>query len=299
MTVAAIDSAGPWAWVPRPTVWALVVGLCVLYWYAITQIGPRASRAGEIVVTRAQLAWFAASMLVLWLASDWPLHDLGENFLYSAHMVQHLLLSLVLPPMAWLATPTWLARMVLGSGVGYRIVKRLARPLVAALIFNVGVVLQHWPVIVNTSVANGTFHYGVHLLVVLSSLLMWLPIVGPLPELRPSLAIQMAYLFGQSIIPTVPTGFLVFAEGVIYRAYDTPFRLWGITSTNDQQLAGAFMKVVGGMYLWVIIGVLFVRFATKHADDDRASGATLDRRAPTGTMDSSSVDQAPSLDAKR
>lgn len=296
--IARIASEDPWTWVPRPTVWMLVLGLSVLYWYALTRIGPRASGPGEVIATRAQVAWFVGSMVVLWLASDWPLHDLGENFLYSAHMVQHLLLSLVLPPMAWLATPTWLARMVLGSGVAYRVVRRLARPLVAAVIFNAVVVLQHWPAVVNTSVANGPFHYGVHLLVVVTSMLMWMPIAGPLPELRPSLAIQMVYLFGQSIIPTVPTGFLVFAENTIYRSYDTPFRLWGISSTNDQQLAGAFMKVLGGMYLWVIIGVLFVRFATKYVGDDRASGAKLDRRAPAPTANPPAVDPpVPTIDS--
>ena len=277
-------AAGPWTWVPRPTIWIMVAGVTALYWYALARIGPRASKPGEVIATKGQVAWFAGSMVVLWLSSDWPLHDLGENYLYSAHMVQHLLLSLVFPPMAWLATPTWLARMIVGSGVGYRIVRRLSRPLVAALIFNAVVVLQHWPVVVNTSVANGAFHYGVHLAVVLTSLLMWMPVAGPLPELRPSLAVQMAYLFGQSIIPTVPTGFLVFAESTVYRAYDIPFRLWGISATNDQQLAGAFMKVLGGTYLWVIIGVLFVRFATRHADDDHASGAVLDRRAPTSDV---------------
>lgn len=280
-TLGPLAQQGPWTWVPRPTVWFLIVGLAVLYWYAVTRIGPRANVVGETIVSRAQVGWFAAAMVVLWLASDWPLHDIGENYLYSAHMAQHLLLSLVFPPMAWLATPTWLARMLIGSGLAYRTLRRLARPLVAALIFNAVVVLQHWPVVVNTSVANGTFHYGVHLVVVLTSLLMWLPIAGPLPELRPSLAVQMIYLFGQSIIPTVPTGFLVFAESTVYRAYDVPFRLWGLSTTYDQQLAGALMKVVGGMYLWTVIAVLFVRFATRHVHDDRASGATLDRRAPS------------------
>lgn len=279
-----VAASGPWSWVPRPTIWTMVVGVSFLYWYALARIGPGASKPGEVIATKAQIAWFVGAMVVLWLASDWPLHDIGERYLYSAHMVQHLLLSLVFPPMAWLATPTWLARMIVGSGTGYGIVRRLCRPLVAALIFNAVVVLQHWPVIVNTSVANGAFHYGVHFAVVVSSLLMWVPVAGPFPELRPSLAVQMAYLFGQSIIPTVPTGFLVFAENTIYRAYDTPFRLWGISPTNDQQLAGAFMKVVGGMYLWVIIGVLFVRFATRFAGDDHASGAVLDRRAPSRSV---------------
>lgn len=261
--------------------WLLVLGLSALYWYAITRIGPTSARPGEVVSTRSQRVSFVAAMGVLWLASDWPIHDIGERYLYSAHMLQHLMLSLVLPPLAWMATPTWLARLVVGSGRGYGIVRRLARPLAATLLFNAVVVLQHWPFVVNTSVDNATFHYGVHAVVVITSLVMWLPVAGPFPELRPSLAVQMIYLFGQSILPTVPTGFLVFAENVVYRSYDTPVRLWGISATDDQQLAGALMKLAGGTYLWVIIGVLFVRFATRHVADDRASGVELDRRAPS------------------
>lgn len=278
--VALLAQQGPWDWVPRPTIWLLIAGLSGLYAYAMRRIGPAAAAPGESVVSRTQLGCFIGAMAVLWVASDWPLHDLGENYLYSAHMVQHLLLSLVFPPLAWLATPTWLARMVVGSGRAYGLVRRLGRPLVATIVFNAIVLLQHWPVVVNTSVQSGAFHYGVHVVVVLSAMIMWLPIASPLPELRPSLAIQMLHLFGQTIIPTLPTGVLVFAESTVYRAYDVPFRVWGISVTHDQQLAGAVMKVIGGTYLWVVIAALFVRWATRHVTNDRASGVELDRRAP-------------------
>lgn len=89
MPVHTLGQQGPWTWVPRPTIWLLILGLCLLYWYAVTRIGPRATVTGEVAATRSQVAWFAAAMIVLWVASDWPLHDVGENFLYSAHMVQH------------------------------------------------------------------------------------------------------------------------------------------------------------------------------------------------------------------
>jgi putative membrane protein len=280
MTSVVVAASGPWQWVARPTVWFLIVGLVAMYWYAVTRIGPRAALPGEVVVSRSQVAWFAGAMLTLWVSSDWPLHDIGEDYLYSAHMVQHLLLSFALPPMALLATPTWLARLVVGRGRGYTVVRWLARPVQAIVIFNAVVVLQHWPLVVNTSVTNGPFHYGVHLLVVASAFVMWLPIVSPLPELRPSLPVQMMFLFAQSVIPTVPAGWLTFAESTVYKAYDVPFRLFGLSAANDQQLAGMVMKVVGGMFLWVIIAILFIRFATQDGEDDRASGATLDRRAP-------------------
>lgn len=272
----------PWRFQPHPEVWALVVGLAAMYAYALLRIGPRAVRPGEKIATRANIVWFSLALLVLWVASDWPVHDLSEEYLYSVHMVQHMAYTFVLAPMALLGTPTWLARMIVGHGRAYRGLKRILRPVPAALIFNGVVVLTHWPVVVNASVANGALHYSVHVLVVTSALLMWLPVCGPLPELRFSLPVQMIYLFLQSIIPTVPAGWLTFADGIVYREYDVLPRVWGLSPAYDQQIAGLFMKIGGGLFLWTVIAVLFVRFATISQENDRATGMALDRRAPVG-----------------
>lgn len=280
---ATVVRDDPWRWQPHPEVWALVAGLALAYWWAVTRIGPRATRPGEVVVTRSQVAWFVAALVTLWVAADWPVHDLGEQYLYGVHMSQHLLLSLVMPPMALLATPTWLARMLVGQGRAYGILRRLARPVVATLIFNGVVVFTHWPAVVNTSVANGILHYGVHVLVVATALLMWMPVAGPLPELRLSLPVQMGYLFLQSIIPTVPAGWLTFADGIVYQAYDVVPRVFGLSVAHDQQMAGMLMKVGGGLFLWTVITMLFFRFATSKELDDRSPGVLLDRRAPVRT----------------
>jgi putative membrane protein len=275
----------PWSWQPHPEVWALLAGLALAYWWAVTRIGPQATRPGEAVVTRRQVGWFVAALFTLWVAADWPVHDLGEQYLYGVHMGQHLLLTLIVPPMALLATPTWLARMLVGDGRGYRVLRRLARPVGATIIFNGVVVFTHWPAVVNASVANGVLHYGVHVVVVATALLMWLPVAGPLPELRLSLPSQMGYLFLQSIIPTVPAGWLTFADGIVYRAYDVVPRVFGLSIAHDQQMAGMLMKIGGGFFLWTVITVLFFRFSTSEELDDRSSGVPLDRRAPVRTPD--------------
>ena len=282
MVLVAVVQGDPWRFQAHPEIWALVGGLAALYVYAVRRIGPRVVRPGEAVVTRSQVAWFVVSLTVLWASTDCPVHDLAEEYLYSVHMAQHLLLSFVVAPTALLATPTWLARLVIGQGLAYRTVKRLTRFVPATLLFNAVVVLSHWPVVVNASASNGLLHYAVHVLVVTSALVMWMPVCGPLAELRFALPAQMPYLFLQSIIPTVPAGWLTFAEGVIYRSYDVVPRVWGLSVTEDQQIAGMEMKIIGGFFLWTVIAVLFVRFATKTTEDDRATGAVLDRRAPVG-----------------
>jgi putative membrane protein len=259
-------SADFWRWVPHPEVWLLVGGLIGLYVYAARVIGPKAVPGGVAPVTAGQKRWFALGILLLWLAADWPVHDIGEQYLYLVHMAQHTVLTLVIPPVLLMATPEWLARLVLGQGQANRWLHSLARPIPAAVAFNALALLTHWQVVVNTASTNGLFHYGMHTAIVTSAFLLWIPVCGPLPELRISMPAQMLYLFVTSIVPTVPGAWLVFAEGAVYSAYDIPDRLFGISVTTDQQVAGAIMKLGAGTYLWVVIAVIFFTWASRHAD---------------------------------
>lgn len=263
------------AWQPHPEVWVLVAGLVGLALYAVRVIGPKAVRDGSPIVTRRQTAWFALAIVLLLLASDWPIHDVAEERLYSVHMVQHLLLSYVIAPLFLLATPAWLARLIVGKGG--RWLRRLCHPVVAGVTYNAVIVFTHWPAVVNGSIAHAGLHYGLHVLVVAASLLMWTPVCGPLPELRMSLPAQMIYLFSMSIVPTVPAAWLVFAEGAVYSAYDIPQRLWGLSVTTDQQLAGLLMKLVAGMYLWGLIVVIFFKWAARHEAAEKAGRNVTER----------------------
>jgi putative membrane protein len=265
--VVAAEEA--WRWQPHPEVWFLVLGVVALSLYVVRVIGPKAVPAGRPVLTRFQTANLVAGILTLWLASDWPLHDLGEEYLFSLHMVQHLLLSYVMPVFFLLATPQWLARLVVPTGsASYRWLRRFSRPLVAGLLFNAVVIFTHWPALVNTVVLNGAEHYAIHVLVVASAVLMWMPVFGPFDDWRMASPVAMAYLFAMSLLPTVPASWLIFADGSVYDVYDTPFRLWGVSVTTDQQTAGVVMKLVGGSYLWMMIFIVFFRWAYAQQSDD-------------------------------
>lgn len=264
--LAAVD---PWRFQPHPEVWLLVAALIGLGYYAARVIGPAAvggaggaGGAGGPVVTRNQKLCFAAGVALLWLAADWPMHDVAEEYLYSVHMVQHLLISFVVPPLLLLAMPGWLARLVvLDASRSAAVLRRLTHPIAAGVIFNAVQGLVHWGAVVELSARNGPFHYLVHLVVFFTALLMWFPVVGPLKEMHLSEPGKMIYLFLMSVVPTVPAAWLTFAEGSVYPVYDHPIRLWGISVTADQQAAGAVMKVLGGAYLWTLIGIRFFRWS--------------------------------------
>ncbi len=265
-----------WRWQPHPEVWLLLVGLVGLYVFALRSLGPRLVAEDEPIVTAAQKRWFGFGIVLLWIAADWPMHDISEEYLYSAHMIQHMLLTFIIPPVMLLATPEWLARIVIGDGRFGRFFLKIARPVPAALIFNALQLGLHWSGVVNYSVENGPFHYALHTLVVFTALAVWMPVVSPLPEYRIKPPAQCIHLFLTSIVPTIPAAWLALAEGVLYDAYDKPARLWGISVTSDQQAAGLFMKLGGGVFLWIVIVGIFARWSSTQDKGTAARRVVLD-----------------------
>jgi putative membrane protein len=275
--LARVVSADAWRWQPHPEVWFLIAALTVFYVYAARKIGPKAVPAGQPTLTRANKAAFGGGMALLWFASDWPVHDIAEEYLYFVHMSQHLIFTLVMAPLLLLATPRWLADLVLGDGRVRRVIARLATPVVAGVVFNAVTIFTHWPAVVNRSVESGALHYSVHVLVVFTALMMWIPVCGPIVEWRISLPAQMVYLFLMSVVPTVPGAWLTFATNALYESYDTSFRLSRISVEDDQQAAGLIMKLGGGSWLWVIITAKFFVWANRHEQAERA-GRRVDER---------------------
>ncbi len=261
--LAAVPFADPWRFQPNVEVYVLVAFLIGAYIYMVRVIGPGAVRDGSPVVTRRNIVCFTGAMVLLFAASTWPIHQIGEEYLYSVHMLQHMMLSYLMPPLVLLATPEWLLRVLVGEGRLYRAVRFASRPVIAGVTFNIIVMVTHIPGVVNTSTTIGPLHFGLHMLVVLSAVLMWMPVVGPFKELQMGYAGKMIYLFLQSVVPTIPAAWLTFADGAVYSHYgNQPVRVWGLSVTNDQQIAGAVMKMAGGMYLWsIVIFMFFRRFA--------------------------------------
>jgi putative membrane protein len=265
--LASVTSTGIAAWRAHPEVWVLVLGALAVGFYATRVIQPAAVAAGHPRITGRHKAWFSAAVLGLWLTSDWPVHDVAESQLYAVHMGQHLLLAFVLPAMFLLATPRWLLQLVVPvGGRAWSVLRWFSRPVVAGIIFNVVGASLHYSWLVNVSLENAAVHFVLHLLVFTSGLLMWMPVCGPVDEWRLAPMPQIFYLFMMSVMPTVPGGWLVFAEGIVYHSYDTPERLWGISALADQQAAGAVMKLGGSALLWSTIIFIFFRWA---ADEER------------------------------
>ena len=185
-------------------------------------------------------------------------------------MVQHLLFTLVAAPLLLAGTPTWLWQALLrGPGV-MPIARVLTNPLVAFSVFNAVLLLTHLPPVVDLALRHHEFHLLVHVVLVVSALMMWWPILSIVPELpRLSYPLQMAYLFLQSLLPAVLASFITFSEGVVYEFYGEAPRIWGLSPIDDQQIAGGIMKLAGSIILWSFIAVAFFRWYQREEQESR------------------------------
>jgi putative membrane protein len=244
MFVASADLVSPWRFQAHPEVWLLVAVVLGAYFYAVRVIGPVVVKSGPVITKRQRNA-FVAGILLLWLSSDWPVHDLAEEYLYSMHMIQHMALSYFMPPLVLLAIPKWMFDAVFGFGKVRSVINWLSKPVIAGVAFNVVVMITHIPVLVNQSVNNGPLHYSLHILLVVTALLVWLPICGPDEQRQLKSGGKMIYLFLMSVVPTVPAAWL----------------------TTDQQVAGAIMKTGGAVFLWsIVVFLFFKRFSAGFLD---------------------------------
>jgi len=260
---AANPLLSPWRFQAHPEIWLLIVFLIVAYTYAVRVIGPQAGVPKDQILSRKNLMAFIGGIGLVWFSTDWPMHDISEEYLYSVHMFQHMVLAYFVPPLVLLAIPEWLFRAVIGEGKAYRFVRFLSKPIIAGLLFNVVVMITHIPGLVNRSAESSPLHYAMHILVVTTALCMWSPICSPAKEFHIGYAGKTIYLFLMSVVPTVPAAWLTFAEDSVYKHYDIPIRVWGLSVETDQQLAGAVMKTGGSIFLWAIVIFIFFKRLAK------------------------------------
>jgi len=254
----------------HPEVLLLVAALAGGYAWALARLGPSHSPAGERPATRGQVIAYGLGVLTIAVAALWPIHDLSERYLFSVHMFQHMLISLVAPPLLLFGMPAWLLRLLLRPRWVHAVVRQATRPFVALVLFNAVILLTHWPAWVNLTLHSEPFHFFSHTMLFLSASCMWWPVLSPLPEM-PTLSYpaRMLYLFLQSIVPTVPASILTFGSTPLYHFYTTVPRIWGIDAVTDQRIAGLEMKILGGFILWGLIAVIFFKW---YGQEQRTEG---------------------------
>ena len=237
--------------------------------------GPfRARLADPTPPGAGRVAAFAAGWVLLFLALQGPLHDLSDHYLFSAHMVQHLVLTLFVPPLLLAGTPPGLLRPALRVRPLAAAARAATRPLVAFGLYNLVFAVWHVPALYDLMMRNHDVHVAVHLLFLASAVLLWWPVAGPLPELnRVSAGAAMLYLFLAGIPMMALASLIALADHVVYTWYEQAPRLWALSALEDQKLGGLIMWVPGSFVLWGAMTIVFFRWAAARDREERLVGA--------------------------
>lgn len=248
-------------WDVHPT---LVLGIAALA--AMYALGVVAGRRSGHSVGPGQVTLFALGIATLLLTLNSPLHHLSDDYLFSAHMVQHLLLTLVVPPLLLMGTPGWLVSLPPAvAAVVRRLGQSHAYPLLAFAAFHAVFALAHFPAIYDAVFGAELTHRLAHVVFLLTALLTWLPLASPFPNLLPRLSQpgQMLYCFLQTLPGLLAGSLLTLVDRVLYRHYGLrPLEL-DVAPLADQQVGGLLMWVVGGTFWLVILTVIFFVWADR------------------------------------
>lgn len=253
-------------WSLQPSV---IVGLLALgggYAYAT---GPlRARRGWGPPVAPWRRAAFFGGLAIAAFALLSPLDTLGDEYLFSAHMVQHMLLTTGTPPLLLLGTPDWLVRPALRWPAVRTAARWLTFPAVAFVLFNGDFWLWHLPPLYDATLSNEGLHILEHLTFLVTATLSWFPIVSPVPDELPRLPrlMQLLYLF-VSCQPMVLLGaILTFAAEPLYLTYVRAPHIFGLSAMTDQQLGGLIMWIPGNFVYILVMSIVFFQWV-EHSDD--------------------------------
>ncbi|MCH8345387.1 MAG: cytochrome c oxidase assembly protein [Chloroflexi bacterium] len=255
-------------WSFRPDVILLCLLLGGAYYFAVTQLRPRSADAGP--VKRSQVVYYSLGVLTIYAAAGSPLHNLADEYLASAHMLQHVLLTLVAAPLLLAGTPAWVWQALLRVRGVLPVARVLTSGLMALAVFNAVMLLVHLPSAVDLQLREWWFHLFAHTSLLVAGLVMWWPVLSTVPELpRLAYPVQMGYLFLQSLVPAVMASFITFSDRAVYQAYVEAPRIWGISPLADQQIAGGIMKLMGTIILWSFVTVAFFKWYEREEGEAR------------------------------
>ncbi|HUP88532.1 MAG TPA: cytochrome c oxidase assembly protein [Longimicrobiales bacterium] len=263
-----LHGTSEFSWTRWPIHLSTVIGSAIFLWLYFMGIGPwrMKHKWGNAPETWRQASFVSGVVLIL-LCLNGPLHELADNYLFSAHMVQHLVLTLVMPPLLLAGCPDWLLRALIRRTVGMGVARTLTHPLIAFAIYNVVFAGWHVPLFYNWALEDHNIHILQHMMFMISATIMWWPVADPVPELvRVETPVRLLYLFALSIPMSIVSALITLSEDVLYTWYQAAPRATSLTAIDDQQLGGLIMWVPGALVFWVAISVVYFRWS---ASEDR------------------------------
>jgi cytochrome c oxidase assembly factor CtaG len=234
-----------WDWEP-----SVVIGCAALLVLYLTYARP-------LKIGRSIL--FVTGVLVLLLDLVSPIDALSDDYLFSVHMVQHLLFIFVVAPLfIWGLSPESAARMLARTPVDAA-ERVLSKPVIAWSTGTLTLAIWHIPFLYNLALAHEEIHIVQHLTFLVTAVIFWWPVLNPLPELRLSIGPTVLYLFSAAMFNSILGIIITFAPLGWYPAYQHPRDELGILSTirNQWRISPRVDQQLGGLLMWVPAGLIY------------------------------------------
>lgn len=247
----------------------LVGGLVFFGWLWAVLAGPLRTRLAPGKPFPRREAWYFYSSLVLfYLAVGSPLDQIGERFLFSAHMAQHLVIMYPVPVLLLCGLPWWMIDAGLDRPGARRPLGLLLGPLSCAVLSTLVIGLWHAPWLYDWALQDKVIHVVEHLMFFGVSVLFWWPILSPSRAFPPlSYGSRMLYIFCLEVAMTPLFAYVTFSSNILYPTYEYAPRLFAtFTPGDDQTLAGVMMKLTSMLVSMIAFGVCFYRWSEANRD---------------------------------
>jgi cytochrome c oxidase assembly factor CtaG len=261
------------SWPLDPTVYA---GLVVLY------LGHAWLSRGVDDVQRKHSLYFGLGILTIWVALETPIDTIADRYLDSVHMLQHVLLGFVAPPLMLLGlSPGMVARLVRVPGI-----RDITEPVPAQVIAGAVMIVWHIPALYDATLYSEGLHVTEHLTFIAAGLVLYWPMLQATSvhaRWQMSPGAKLLYMLVATLPQDAVALALIFSRVPFYEYYTHAPRLAAsLTPIIDQTVAGAILMIFGKLTMSIAAIAVFIRwFSTEHEADE----ATLRSPSPLGRDD--------------
>src|SRR3954451_20898841 len=230
-----------------------------------------------------QLTAFVGSLIAILIALVSPLDGLGEDYLFSAHMVQHLLLGDIAPLLMLLALSRVIMRpLTRRLQAVERALGPLAHPACALVLWLALIYFWHIPALYDAALRHSAVHALQHVSFFTAGLLVWWPLIQPVPMRNRLTGMWTFGYIGAAKLGLASLGmYLTWTSTVAYTYYEHVPRVWGLSAISDQNVGGAIMMVEQSILLVTVLAVLFGRMLAQ-SEQDELRRERLEERAAAG-----------------
>ena len=206
---------------------------------------------------------FHSGILLIYVAVGSPIDQLAEDYLFFVHMIQHMMLVYMIPPLLFLGVSSDLSDYLLRKLSLKPYLSFFCHPVVAGLFFSIVYTVWHIPLLYEAALYSKPIHILEHATMFLTAAFMWWPFLSPKESVikKPSYGIRILYAFLLMVAQLPVFAFLSFSNVPIYETYIwAPRIIPGLDPLNDQILGGIIMKVTNMGVSLLLISVCFYRW---------------------------------------